>query len=161
MRSYPQGVSVSTTTYHSRPWGLTVSSFTSISLNPPLVMVSIAKGSKSHEMFTNSDNFAINMLAAGQEQIAEIFAGKVPPERRFEYVRYRYGKSGAPILTDCSAYLDCKTAHIYEGGDHSIILGEVIDGAAHGPLSPLVYFNRRYTTVATVYLETVFAPDMW
>ncbi|MCS7094444.1 MAG: flavin reductase family protein [Thaumarchaeota archaeon] len=161
MRSYPQGVSVSTTTHNSKPWGLTVSSFTSISLDPPLVMISIAKGSKSHEVFTKSDNFAINMLATGQESIAEIFAGKVPPERRFEHVRYRYGKSGAPILTDCSAYLDCKNYRTYDGGDHSIILGEVIDGAVSGPFSPLVYFNRRYTTVAITYLETVFAPDPW
>ncbi|MEM0455428.1 MAG: flavin reductase family protein, partial [Nitrososphaerota archaeon] len=139
----------------------TVSSFTSISLEPPLIMVSIAKGSKSHEAFTSSDNLAVNMLSAGQESLAETFAGKVPQEQRFEQVKYRFGRSGAPILSDACAYLDCRRWRVYEAGDHSIILGEVIDGGVYGSPFPLIYHNRKYTTVASAYVESMYAPDFW
>jgi flavin reductase (DIM6/NTAB) family NADH-FMN oxidoreductase RutF len=161
MRAYPQGVCIATTTYDNKPWGLTVSSFTSISLDPPLIMVSIGKGTKSHDAFIGSDNLAVNLLSAGQEVLADAFAGKVPQERRFDLVEYRIGKSGAPILNAASGYLDCKKWRVYEAGDHSIILGEVIDGDVSGIPYPLVYHNRKYTTVATAYVESVFAPDFW
>ncbi len=161
MRAYPQGVCIATTTYDNRPWGLTVSSFTSISLDPSLIMVSISKGTKSHDAFIGSDNLAVNLLSVGQEELADAFAGKVPQERRFELVEYRIGKSGAPILNAASGYLDCKKWKVCEAGDHSIVLGEVIDGEVSGVPYPLVYHNRKYTTVATAYVESVFAPDFW
>ncbi|MEM2651259.1 MAG: flavin reductase family protein [Candidatus Caldarchaeum sp.] len=161
MRSYPQGVTIATTMYRSRPWGITLSSFTSISLEPPLVMISVSKNSKTHEAFTCSDNFAVNMLSPGQEQMADNFAGKIPQEERFETVSYRVGVSGAPILVSASAYLDCRRWRVYDGGDHSIIIGEVVDGDVTGRLPPLVYYNRRYTTVAAAYLEAVMSPDFW
>ncbi len=161
MRAYPQGVNIATTSYNNKLWGLTVSSFTSISLDPPLIMVSISKGTKSHDAFIESDNLAVNLLSVGQEALAEAFAGKVPQEKRFELVEYRIGKSGAPILNAAYGYLDCKKWRVYEAGDHSIILGEVIDGDVSGVPYPLVYYNRKYTTVATAYVESIFAPDFW
>ncbi len=161
MRAYPQGVNIATTSYNNKLWGLTVSSFTSISLDPPLIMVSISKGTKSHDAFIESDNLAVNLLSVGQEALAEAFAGKVPQEKRFELVEYRIGKSGAPILNAACGYLDCKKWRVYEAGDHSIILGEVIDGDVSGVPYPLVYYNRKYTTVATAYVESIFAPDFW
>ncbi len=146
MRRFPQGVTVVTTSYKDRLWGITVSSFTSISLDPPLVMVSISKTAPSHEAFTNSGWFAVNLLAHDQNTVSEIFAGKVEGAEKFEKVDYSLSKNGLPLIEGVVGYLECRTWRQYEGGDHTIILGEVVDGSVTRDEKPLLYYNRSYTS---------------
>lgn len=161
MRMFPQGVTVATTGKGDLLWGLTISSFTSISLEPPLVMISIDKRSRAHDVFLNSNNFAVNILSCEQEDIAKAFAGGVPAEERFTLYPYRIGPSGAPILVDAPAYLDCVLWKTYVAGDHSILLGKVVDGEVKKMFFPLIYYNRGYTTVAKHLQETVYPLDFW
>ena len=147
MRNFPQGVTVVTTSYDGRFWGITVSSFTSISLEPPLVMVAISKTAPSHGAFTSSGMFAVNLLAQDQNWVSDIFAGRVEGAEKFEKVDYSLSGSGLPLIAGAVGYLECRTWRMYEGGDHTIILGEVVEGSVTRGEKPLVYYNRGYTSV--------------
>ncbi|HID04271.1 MAG TPA: flavin reductase, partial [Aigarchaeota archaeon] len=96
MRNYPQGVTVVTTSLDSRLWGITVSAFTSVSLEPPLILVSISKTAPSHEAFTKAKFFAVNLLSHDQSQVSDIFAGLVEGVEKFEKVDYKLSSNGLP-----------------------------------------------------------------
>ncbi len=148
MRHYAQGVTVVTARHGERLIGITVSSFTSISMNPPLAMIAIAKASSSHEPLVNAEHFAVNVLSSDQAWVSERFAGRVAGVRdKFENIPYRLGSTGSPLILGAVAWLECKRWRVYEGGDHSIIIGEVIEARLTRRTQPLVYYNRSYTTV--------------
>lgn len=152
MRVYPQGVTVVTTRAEDGPKGITVSSFTSVSLDPPLVMVSIAKGSKLHDLFRQAKAFAVNFLADDQKSVSDRFAGRTEGRDRFEGLKFKAGVTGSPIIEGSRAVIECKMSQIYEGGDHSIIIGEVVEAKALNGKRPLVYYTQQYTTTeATEY----------
>ena len=146
MRVYPQGVTVVTTKAKDGPKGITVSSFTSISLSPPLVLVSIAKGSGLHDALSASKAFAVNFLADDQKSVSDRFAGRVELSDRFEGLKFREGVTGSPIIDGVRATLECKTWQVYPGGDHSILVGEVVAAKAFNSKRPLVYYAQQYTT---------------
>ncbi len=146
MRVFPQGVTVVTTHTREGPKGITVSSFTSISLNPPLVMVSLARGSDLHDIFTKVGYFAVNFLADDQKSISDLFAGRVQVKDRFEGVKYHPGVTKSPIVDGVRAAIECKVWRVYDGGDHSIILGEVVEASSFNGRRPLVYYTQQYTT---------------
>jgi len=147
MRNYPQGVTVVTTRYGGRLWGITVSSFTSVSLEPPLVLVSISKTAPSHEALVNSEFFAVNLLADDQSLVSDVFAGRVEGAEKFQKIDYQLSSNGSPIITNTIGFLECRMWRKYEGGDHTIILGEVIDGEITREAKPLIYYNRGYTSI--------------
>ena len=146
MRIYPQGVTVVTTGGTDGPRGITVSSFTSVSLDPPLVMISISKGSALHDVFVKAAKFAVNFLADDQKSVSDRFAGRTGPGERFEGLRYRTGSSGCPIIEGARASIECGSWRVYEGGDHSMIVGEVVAARALNAKRPLVYYSQQYTT---------------
>ena len=146
MRVYPQGVTVVTTRGPEGVKGITVSSFTSVSLDPPLVMISIAKGSLLHDTFVKAANFAVNFLADDQKSVSDRFAGRLGQRERFEGLRYRTGSTGCPIIDGARASIECRSWRVYEGGDHSIIVGEVVTARALNAKRPLVYYSQQYTT---------------
>lgn len=146
MRIYPQGVTVVTTLTPEGPRGITVSSFTSISLSPPLVLISIAKGSALHEQFKEAKSFAVNFLAEDQKSVSDRFAGRVELKDRFQGLKFKAGVTGSPIIDGVRAVIDCSTWKVYEGGDHSILVGEVVDAKALNNKRPLVYYTQQYTT---------------
>lgn len=149
MRLYPQGVTIVTATFNGRPFGMTVSSFTSVSMNPPLVMMAISRSANTHKAFINSQIFAVHLLSSDQARLSEIFAGRLKPEDRFEGISYDEGPEGVPILRDAPAYLICKKYKIYEAGDHDLILCEILEVAVkRQDFKPLIYRDRAYTTVA-------------
>ncbi len=148
MRHFPQGVTVVTIPSTDRPLGITVGSFTSISLNPPLILVSVAKGTTFHDLILNSKSFAVNILASDQADQSERFAGKVPQgEDRFRNVRYRPGANGSPLMENAASWIECNNWKTIDAGDHSIILGEVTDCGTGRETTPLLYFNRQYVTI--------------
>jgi flavin reductase (DIM6/NTAB) family NADH-FMN oxidoreductase RutF len=146
MRVYPQGVTVLTAQSPDGPKGLTVSSFSSVSLNPPLVLFCIAKTSALHDFFRSSKHFAVNFLADDQKSVSDRFAGRTTAHDRFEGVKFAKGQTGSPIISGVRAVIECKSWQAYDAGDHSIIVGEVVAASALGSKRPLVYFSQQYTT---------------
>ncbi len=146
MRAYPQGVTVATTSSHEGPRGITVSSFTSVSLEPPLVLISIAKNSAVHDLFKGADAFAINFLADDQRSVSDRFAGRTNAKDRFEGIRFTKGVTGSPIIDGVRAIIECRAWEVYDGGDHSILVGEVVSARALNHKRPLVYYSQQYTT---------------
>ena len=149
MRAYPQGVTVVTTQSDDGPKGITVSSFTSVSLSPPLVLVSIAKGSEAHDLYRRAKDFAVNFLADDQRSVSDRFAGKTEARDMFEGLKFELGVTGSPIIDGALAVIECKTWRVYEGGDHSLIIGEVVATQAPTDKRPLVYYAQQYTTTET------------
>lgn len=146
MRVYPQGVTVVTTRTQDGPKGITVSSFTSVSLDPPLVLISISKGSALHDTLSSAEKFAVNFLAEDQKSVSDRFAGRSGSTERFQGIKHRAGSSGSPIIEGARAAIECRTWRVYEGGDHSLIIGEVISAESLNAKRPLVYYSQQYTT---------------
>jgi len=146
MRVYPQGVTVATTAGPNGPTGLTVSSFTSVSLEPPLVLISIAKGSSIHDLFREAKAYAINFLADDQKSVSDRFAGRTTVKDRFDGVMFTKGVTGSPIIDGVRVAIECKAWQVYEGGDHTILVGEVVSAKTFNSKRPLVYYSQQYTT---------------
>lgn len=142
---FPSGVTVVTSRAASGElYGITVSAFCSVSLRPPLVLVSIEKGVASHSALQESTAFVVNILGNDQDYISDHFALPSPVE--FEDMRTRPGLDGVPVLEDALVSIECRLRHAYDGGDHTLFVGEVEhvtirDGA------PLVYFHGSYHTL--------------
>ena len=139
---FPSGVTVVTSRVASgEQYGITVSAFCSVSLRPPLILVSIEKGVASHSALHESDAFVVNILGNDQDYISDHFALPSPVE--FEDMRTRPGIDGVPVLEDALVSLECRLRHAYEGGDHTIFVGEV-EAVTIRDGSPLVYFHGNY-----------------
>lgn len=121
--------------------GMTANSFSSVSLDPMLVLWSIAKTSKSFAAFTEARHFAIHILSAEQKALSGQFASNC--EDRFCNVPHRIGLGGVPVLEDYSAVFECEMESRYEGGDHIIIVGRVIEFDNRGK-APLIFHAGRY-----------------
>lgn len=143
---FATGINVITTTGpDGRPAGVTVNAFSSVSLDPPLVLFCMGKGSSSHDLFTSAEAFAINILAADQEHLSNLFAGKA--ENKFAGVEVETGKGGCPLLTGCLATLECRREALHDGGDHTIVVGRVENLRYAEDGAPLLYFNSAYTRI--------------
>lgn len=142
---FATGITIATTCDgQGRPHGLTANSFSSVSLEPPLVLVCIATRSAVHEAFYSSKNFGINILAEDQRRLSESFAAT--GEDRFRGVSWTRGPLGSPWLERALARFDCRTFERHPAGDHTILLGEV--AAVHiEPGAPLLYFSSSYHTL--------------
>tara|TARA_R110001583_G_scaffold149004_1_gene300905 strand:+ start:13018 stop:13953 length:936 start_codon:yes stop_codon:yes gene_type:complete len=140
---FPTGVTVITTVdLDGDPIGCTASSFNSVSIDPALVLWSIDKGAFSKTTFENAEYFAINVLSENQVETSNRFAGR--GEDKFKNVSYSKGLGGAPLLEGCGAQFECKTWNVYEGGDHLIIVGEVIQYHHDDSLTPLAFSRGGY-----------------
>ena len=130
-----------------QPCGMTANSFTSVSLDPPLVLVCILHDAAMHKAILSQGSFAISVLAAHQEPVARHFANRSRPRggREFEAVRWRPGPvTGAPIVADTLAWIECEIAAVYDGGDHSIFVGSVLDMGKGGTGDALLFFGGGY-----------------
>jgi flavin reductase (DIM6/NTAB) family NADH-FMN oxidoreductase RutF len=145
MACYPTGVTIVAASDQGGPYGLTVNSFTSVSLDPPLVLVCIGHTSSSHDRLVSADGFSVNLLAADQWEAAVRFATE-PSEGRFDAVDWSPGPSGDPILADAVAWLDCELVQVLRGGDHSILLGRV-EGAGVTDRAALVFHRGQMSSM--------------
>ncbi len=141
---FATGVTVVATCEGKSPIGLTVNAFASISLEPPLVMISIDKRSHMNVAIPQEGAFAVSILTTEQQELSRRFAGQIGDRaNRFRGVSWRTEATGSPILSDALAWIDCRVEAIYDGGDHSIILGRVEAlGTATG--EPLLYYRGQY-----------------
>jgi flavin reductase (DIM6/NTAB) family NADH-FMN oxidoreductase RutF len=148
MRKYPQAVTVLTTKIEGTYHGMTIGSLTSVSLDPPLILVAIDRSSRLYGQLQRLDFFAIHLLSSEQVWLSERFAGRVPGlADKFGGLEVEEGPGGVPIIKDCNAHLVCRLYKIYDAGDHVLVLGEVIYSAVKGDFRPLIYLDRRYWTV--------------
>lgn len=121
--------------------GITVSSFNSVSLDPPLILWSIGLDSMSYDVFTEVDFFAVHILTRDQEELCDRFAQR--GNDKFASFECGEGINGVPILPDFAACFECSTEHIYPGGDHKIIVGRVHDFEER-ETEPLIYYRSRF-----------------
>ncbi|TGQ50331.1 alpha/beta fold hydrolase [Mesorhizobium sp. M1C.F.Ca.ET.193.01.1.1] len=142
--SFLTGVTIVTTIGpEGEPRGFTANSFTSVSLDPPLVLVCIAHKALGHPVFATSKSFAINVLNESQKSASGIFASKAPD--KFASVDWQPGRTGSPILDGSVACFDCDMERLVEAGDHSILIGRVRD-FQHNSAQPLGYCRGAYIT---------------
>lgn len=144
---FATGVTVITTADGSgAPVGLTVNSFSSLSLDPPLVLWSIDKSSSCRAVFEQAEGFVIHVLADGQEDLSRHFASAAGD--RFASLDYGVNNRGYPLLEDSCARFQCRTAAVHEGGDHLILVGEV-EAFDQSNRPPLLFWGGRYHHVAS------------
>jgi flavin reductase (DIM6/NTAB) family NADH-FMN oxidoreductase RutF len=145
LAQFASGVTVVTTQHAGERAGVTASSFTSLSLEPPLVLVCLAKGLSAYQLFAQSGVFAVNVLGVHQLELGQRFAGLLPDsEDRFDGLAYGTATTGSPLLPDSLCWLDCRVWNIYDGGDHSIFVGEVLDLDVADANNPLLYYKRDW-----------------
>jgi flavin reductase (DIM6/NTAB) family NADH-FMN oxidoreductase RutF len=135
---------VATSGNEGKPYGLTVSSFTSVSLDPPLILVCLDNRISGLQAFKDAGKFSVSVLAEGQADLSTLFAKK-DSARPAEL--YSFGKTGVPFIRGSLVAIECTTQAMYPGGDHQILLGEVEAvefGAARDGTGPLLYFRGKY-----------------
>ena len=146
MRRLPHGVAVLTVDAAGERLGLTVDSLVSLSLEPPLVGVSISRQAAMHELLRAADGFALSVLAGGQEDVAQHFARGVPPIAHWHGIATRAGASGAPLIEGALGWIECIVAGEHAVGDHTLFVGEVLSVEAGVAAPPLVPVEAGYTS---------------
>jgi len=141
--TFATGINVITTiSSDGVPLGMTVNSFTSVSLDPPLILVCLDKKSAMTESFVNGKGFGVNILHESQQSVSNDFAGK--SEDRFATHGYSTSERENPVLDGIVSFLDCQREEVYEGGDHLILVGRVMSFTYQSDADPLIYFNGAY-----------------
>ena len=138
---FASGITIVTTEHEGTDYGLTVASFASLSLSPPLVLVCISKSSSSHEPIMASGKFGVSILASDQEAVSGRFAARGGD--KFAGLDVRRGTLGVPLIGNALATLECRVTNQVVGGDHSIFIGEVVDTQTREG-APLLYFRAAY-----------------
>lgn len=144
--SWASGVTVVSTRLGGVVYGITVSSFSSLSLDPPLVTVNLANASQLTAMVQESRHFGVSVLASGQEAISAALSkpGRSPSATLGEGVETREWVTGSPLVTGAIACLDCELHDALPGGDHIIAVGRVVGASSDASKQPLMYFRRTY-----------------
>jgi flavin reductase (DIM6/NTAB) family NADH-FMN oxidoreductase RutF len=138
---FPSGVTVVSTAVGDELSGMTVASFASLSLRPPLVLICIEKSVKTHDAIVKAGRFGVSILSARQADISNRFASKA--EDKFEGIPFRRAPQGSPMIEGAIATMECTVTAQLPGGDHSIFVGEVVD-ATTAAGDPLLYFRSGY-----------------
>ena len=149
MRAWTTGVTVVTATHAGQQYGMTVNSFTSISLDPPLVSLALRKLTHTHELVEKSGEFAVTILASDQKELSDRFAGKHPEIKdRFEGVPTETLILAAPLIKGGTAYFNCRVVNSIPLGENTLFVAEVVAAHGEGTGEPLVYHNRVYWKLA-------------
>jgi len=145
MRYWATGVAVVTSSHEGVVHGMTVSSFTSVSLSPPQVLISLAHSTRTYTLVKASRIFGISLLAAGQETISDRFAGRIATsDDRFTDLETFTLVTGAPLLKDALAHYDCRVIATFTSGTHTIFVGGVLAVSSNEHGTPLIYYDRGY-----------------
>jgi flavin reductase (DIM6/NTAB) family NADH-FMN oxidoreductase RutF len=145
MRTWTTGVAVITAIHDGQQYGMTVNSFTSVSLEPPLIAVTLKQLTHTHELVVKSGEFSITILSSDQKELADRFAGKIPEIKdRFAGVPTETLGMDAPLLRGGIAYFNCRVMNSYPVGENTFFLAEVTAASGEGNGEPLVYHNRVY-----------------
>lgn len=159
MRRVPSPVTVVTAAARGEVRGITIGSFTSVSLDPPLVSFNVGREAQMHGVITSAERFAVHVLSEAQAHLSDHFAF---PHRtgaeQFADVRHEVDAYGTPVLDGVLAVLYCRPYAFFEAGDHSVVIGEVMDVEADAEGGPVLYYNRSYRGVGGELEAELFAP---
>lgn len=144
MSRFASGVTVVTTEHDGTPYGMTVASFASLSLHPPLVLVCIEQSVKTHDAIRGSGRFGVSILGQSQADVSGRFASK--SEDKFAGITTRRGEHGLPLIDGAICTLECRVQGELPGGDHTIFVGEVLDSETSDG-APLVYYRSNYREI--------------
>jgi flavin reductase (DIM6/NTAB) family NADH-FMN oxidoreductase RutF len=146
---FATGVTVITTQGVEHPFGMTANAFSSLSLDPPLVLVCVISGTTGAESIERNGVFAVNILGADHEPISRYFSSKDRPRgpNAFKEIPHSLGTTGAPILEGAAGFLDCRVHAAHEAGDHIIFIGEVMALGYETDVKPLLFHGGRYRFV--------------
>jgi flavin reductase (DIM6/NTAB) family NADH-FMN oxidoreductase RutF len=145
--AFASGVTVVTTPVDGGgAHGMTVSAFSSLSLDPPLVLVCVSSGSRGRALLQRSGAFTVNVLSSSQSHLSRRFADRDRPSGAgaFDGVAVRTGSTGCPVLLGSAAHLDCRVTELLEGGDHTIVVGRVVELGHDPSAAPLLVHRGRY-----------------
>lgn len=138
----PTAVTIVTASFGGSPAGATANAVTSLSLDPPLMLACLDRGSRTLDVVRSQRSFGVNVLGAGQEALARGFASKAPHTEKFREVSWSERK-GVPILDGAIAWVACSLRDLHPGGDHEIAVGDVLAVGGEGG-DPLVFFGGAY-----------------
>jgi flavin reductase (DIM6/NTAB) family NADH-FMN oxidoreductase RutF len=142
MGHFATGVTVITTTdKDGNPQGLTANAFMSLSLNPPLVVISVDKNATCYSCFEPNNGFTVNFLSEDQEEISRRFATK--GAEKFANLKWHPASNGTALIDGALGYVECNVTQCHDGGDHTIVIGEIVNLAASGD-RPLLFFKGKY-----------------
>jgi flavin reductase (DIM6/NTAB) family NADH-FMN oxidoreductase RutF len=145
MRAWSAGVTVVTSIHEGVKHGMTVNSFTSISLAPPLITISLQQSSRTHELVSKSRVFGLTMLSSDQIKISNLFAGRAADiEDRFTGLQTEVLITGSPLIVGGLAWLDCQIVETFDAGMNSLFIAEVLVARGSGDGLPLIYHNLKY-----------------
>ncbi|MBI2332760.1 MAG: flavin reductase family protein, partial [Chloroflexi bacterium] len=151
MRAWTAGVTVVTTVYEGEMHGMTVNSFTSISLIPPLLTISLQQHTRTHELVTKSRVFGLTILSADQVRVSDLFAGRMPEvEDRVAAVKTETLVSGSPLIVGGLAWLDCRVVQTYDASATTLFIAEAVAARGTGSGEPLIYHNREYWKLSSL-----------
>ncbi len=159
MRQVPSAVTVVTVSGAGEIRGITIGSFTSTSLRPPLISFNLSRDATTYDALVMADHFAVHLLSTKQAHLAEHFATPdLTSDEQFEAVPYQVDADGTPILLDALVVIRCERFAIYDAGDHSIVVGRVsgLDRISEG--EPLLYYDRTYRGVGREVQPATFEP---
>lgn len=143
---FATGITVVTTVSpEGEPVGMTVNSFASVSLDPPLILWSVGSHAYSFELFSQTQHFAVHVLHNEQEALSNLFASR--GEDKFGDLDWKPGILGSPILSEYATCFQCTTEHVYPGGDHNILVGRVVAFDDREHQAALLYFRGQYRTI--------------
>ena len=149
LRLWASGVTIVTVAHEGVKHGMTVSSFSAVALDPPLISVNIERRTRTYSLMKNAGEFAVCFLASDQEELAVRFGGGVPDDMgRFDGLSTREGVSGAPLPDGCLAYVECSVHDMHPAGTHSVVVADVLAVSGDSERMPLTYFNRKYLGLA-------------
>lgn len=149
MAHWASGVTIVTTILEDAPVGITASSFTSLSIDPPQILICVNKKLNTNAAIVRSSFFAVNILGVEHQDWGMLFAGMRPEiSDRFAGIDWFRAETGAPILPDVLGFFDCQLSRAYDGDDHTIFIGEPIASGARLEGEPLLYFNRGWRRLA-------------
>ncbi|MBD5634228.1 MAG: flavin reductase family protein [Candidatus Eremiobacteraeota bacterium] len=142
MRRYPTGVTIVTTVLDGQLKGFTANAFSSVSADPPMVLICVNRKARTHPLIAEAGRFCVNILRVEQQSLAERFASSEPNDP-FVVTPHAFASTGAPVLGGVLAYLDCELAEEHSAGTHTIFIGNVVACASYEG-APLGYFNAGY-----------------
>lgn len=147
MRYWATGVTIVTSTHNGVEHGMTVSSFTSLSLDPPQILISLAQNSRTHELVTHSQGFGVTVLGDEDEELSDRFAGRIPDEgNRMVGIETFTFQTGSPLLRGGLAHFDCRVVSTLDSGTNTVFIAEVLaaQSGENPQARPLLYFDRQY-----------------
>lgn len=145
MRAWTTGVAIVTSIYEDQQYGMTINSFTSVSLEPPLICVTLKRLTHTHDLVVKSGMFSVTILTSVQKELSDRFAGKMPDiTDRFEGLQTETISLDSPVFKDGMAYFDCQVVNSVPVGENTLFIAEVVDARGEGGGEPLVYHNREY-----------------